>query len=189
MAVSLVSPWPQDGDLQVSLSYLISLVLFLFHSEAAGSPTRGRFNQMETFKIWDVNQKLFYLSNKQLVAGYLQAPNAKLEEKIKVKYTESHDDMFLGIHKKQLWLACVKSGDKVTLQLEEVNITDLGRNKEKAKRFTFHRSHNGTTSSFESAANPGWFLCTESEGDGPVSLTNKPRDVTKVTQFYFQVVA
>uniref|UniRef100_A0A8C9PTK1 Uncharacterized protein n=1 Tax=Spermophilus dauricus TaxID=99837 RepID=A0A8C9PTK1_SPEDA len=31
------------------------------------------------FRIWDINQKTFYLRNNQLVAGYLQGPNIKLE--------------------------------------------------------------------------------------------------------------
>ncbi|XP_006876514.1 PREDICTED: interleukin-1 receptor antagonist protein [Chrysochloris asiatica] len=169
-----------------SLSHLISLIFLLFHSEAACGPTRRRLCKMRTFRIWDVNQKVFYVSNNQLVAGYLQAANAKLEEKIEVMLTESNN-AFLGIHGGKLWLSCVKSGDKIRLQLEEVDITDMGKNKEQAKRFTFIHSQNGSTTSFESADNPGWFLCTESEGDMPVSLTNKPRDATKVTQFYFQM--
>ncbi|XP_003417541.1 interleukin-1 receptor antagonist protein-like [Loxodonta africana] len=164
------------------LSHLISLILLLFYSEAACGPTKRRLYKMQTFRIWDVNQKVFYLSNNQLVAGYLQAANAKLEEKIYVVLTESPGGMFLGIHEGKLWLACVKSGEKNTLQLEEVNITDVGRNKEEAKRFAFTRSQNGSITSFESAAYPGWFLCTESEGDGPVSLTNEPGDTTR---FYF----
>ncbi|KAM6178269.1 interleukin-1 receptor antagonist protein-like [Rhynchocyon petersi] len=165
------------------LSHLISLILLLSHSEVSGGPTRGRFYKMQTFRIWDVNQKVFYLSNNQLVAGHLQAANDKFEEKIEVMPDESN--VFLGVHGGKLWLSCVKSGDKMTLQLEDVNVTDLIRNKEEAKRFTFIHSQNGPTTSFQSAANPGWFLCTESEGDGPVSFTNKPRDTTKVTTFYF----
>lgn len=31
------------------------------------------------FRIWDVNQKTFYLRNNQLIAGYLQGQNTKLE--------------------------------------------------------------------------------------------------------------
>lgn len=31
------------------------------------------------FRIWDINQKTFYLRNNQLVAGYLQGSNTKLE--------------------------------------------------------------------------------------------------------------
>ncbi|XP_023598592.1 LOW QUALITY PROTEIN: interleukin-1 receptor antagonist protein [Trichechus manatus latirostris] len=179
MAVSFALPWSQDGNLKVPLSYLISLILLLFHSEAACGPTQRRPYKMQTFRIWDVNQKVFYLSNNQLVAGYLQAANAKLEEKMNVELTESRGGMFLGIHEGKLWLACVKSGDKITLQLEVRTCFRYWT--------TIKTQQNGPTTSFESAAYPGWFLCTESEGDGPVSLTNKPGNATKVTQFYFHV--
>ncbi|OWK10310.1 IL1RN, partial [Cervus elaphus hippelaphus] len=123
--------------------------------------------------IWDVNQKIFYLRNNQLVAGYLQGPNTKLEEKIDVVPIEPHT-MFLGIHGGKLCLACA------------VNITDLNQNREQDKRFAFIRSDNGPTTSFESAACPGWFLCTSLEADQPVGFTNKPTEAIKVTKFYFQ---
>ncbi|KAG8509707.1 Interleukin-1 receptor antagonist protein [Galemys pyrenaicus] len=166
-------------------SYLISLLLFLFHSETACHPSRKRPCKMQAFRIWDVNQKTFYLRNNQLVAGYLQGPNAELEEKIDVVPIEPHT-VFLGIHGGKLCLACVKSGDQIRLQLEAVNITDLSTNKEQDKRFTFIRSDNGPTTSFESAACPGWFLCTALEADRPVSLTNTPEEAVMVTKFYFQ---
>ncbi|XP_025116925.1 interleukin-1 receptor antagonist protein isoform X2 [Bubalus bubalis] len=136
-------------------------------------------------RIWDVNQKIFYLRNNQLVAGYLQGPNTKLEEKIDVVPIEPHT-MFLGIHGGKLCLACVKSGDEIKLKLEAVNITDLNQNREQDKRFAFIRFDNGPTTSFESAACPGWFLCTSLEADQPVGLTNMPTEALKVTKFYFQ---
>ncbi|MBW04679.1 Interleukin-1 receptor antagonist protein, partial [Eschrichtius robustus] len=67
-----------------------------------------------------------------------------------------------------------------------VNITDLSRNNEEDKRFAFIRSDSGPTTSFESAACPGWFLCTALETDQPVGLTNAPQDAVRVTKFYFQ---
>lgn len=67
-----------------------------------------------------------------------------------------------------------------------VNITDLRKNSEQDKRFTFIRSDSGPTTSFESAACPGWFLCTALEADQPVGLTNTPKAAVKVTKFYFQ---
>ncbi|XP_068420715.1 interleukin-1 receptor antagonist protein isoform X2 [Eschrichtius robustus] len=140
---------------------------------------------MQAFRIWDVNQKTFYLRNNQLVAGYLQGPNTKLEEKIDVVPIEPHA-MFLGIHGGKLCLACVKSGNEIKLGLEPVNITDLSRNNEEDKRFAFIRSDSGPTTSFESAACPGWFLCTALETDQPVGLTNAPQDAVRVTKFYFQ---
>uniref|UniRef100_A0A9R8QHX6 Interleukin-1 n=1 Tax=Equus caballus TaxID=9796 RepID=A0A9R8QHX6_HORSE len=137
------------------------------------------------FRIWDVNQKTFYMRNNQLVAGYLQESNTKLQEKIDVVPIEP-DALFLGLHGRKLCLACVKSGDEIRFQLEAVNITDLSKNKEENKRFTFIRSNSGPTTSFESAACPGWFLCTAQEADRPVSLTNKPKESFMVTKFYLQ---
>ncbi|KAM6180299.1 LOW QUALITY PROTEIN: interleukin-1 receptor antagonist protein-like [Erethizon dorsatum] len=184
MAVSTALLRPQDGNLQGPLSLLFFL-LFLFHSEAACRPFGRRLYKMQSFRIWDINQKTFYLRNNQLVAGYLQAPNTKLEEKIDMVPIDPHT-VFLGIHKGTLCLSCVKSGDDIRLQLEAVNITDLSKNKEQNKRFTFIRSDSGPTTSFESAACPGWFLCTVMEADQPVRLTNNLEDSDMVTKFYFQ---
>uniref|UniRef100_A0A673SYJ6 Interleukin-1 n=1 Tax=Suricata suricatta TaxID=37032 RepID=A0A673SYJ6_SURSU len=94
--------------------------------------------------------------------------------------------LFLGIQGGKLCLACVGSGDETRLQLEAVNITDLSKNKEQDKRFAFIRSDSGLITSFESAACPGWFLCTSLEADRPVSLTNMPKEDMMVTKFYFQ---
>lgn len=69
---------------------------------------------------------------------------------------------------------------------QAVDITDLSKTQEQGKRFTFIRSDSGPTTSFESAACPGWFLCTQLEADRPVSLTNKPGEAIIVSKFYFQ---
>ncbi|XP_016008575.1 interleukin-1 receptor antagonist protein [Rousettus aegyptiacus] len=168
-----------------SPSHLIFLLLFLFPAETACHPSGKRPSEMQAFRIWDVNQKTFYLRNNQLIAGYLQGQNTKLEEKLSVVPVEPHA-MLLGIHGGKLCLSCVKVGDEIRLQLEEVNITDLSRTQEQGKRFTFIRTDSGTTTSFESAACPGWFLCTALEADQPVSLTNRPEEAVIVTKFYFQ---
>lgn len=58
-----------------------------------------------------------------------------------------------------------------------------------SKSFTFYRRDMGLTSSFESAAYPGWFLCTEPEADQPVRLTRISADTAcdaPITDFYFQ---
>ncbi|XP_012512243.1 PREDICTED: interleukin-1 receptor antagonist protein isoform X1 [Propithecus coquereli] len=166
-------------------AHLISLLLFLFFSETACRPPGRRPCKMQAFRIWDVNQKTFYLRNNQLVAGYLQGPNTKLEEKIDVVPIKPHA-MFLGIHGGKLCLSCIRSGNEIRLQLEAVNITDLSENRQQDKRFTFIRSDTGPTTTFESAACPGWFLCTALEADQPVSLTNNPEESITVTKFYFQ---
>uniref|UniRef100_A0A2K6LLZ2 Interleukin-1 n=3 Tax=Colobinae TaxID=9569 RepID=A0A2K6LLZ2_RHIBE len=153
--------------------------------ETVGRPSGRKPSKMQAFRIWDVNQKTFYLRNNQLVAGYLQGPNVNLEEKIDVVPIEPHA-LFLGIHGGKMCLSCVKSGDETRLQLEAVNITDLSKNRKQDKRFAFVRSDSGPTTSFESAACPGWFLCTAMEADQPVSLTNMPDEGVMVTKFYFQ---
>lgn len=174
------------GIRRCPLSHLIPLLLLLFPAETACRPPGKRPYEMQVFRIWDVNQKTFYLRNNQLVAGYLQGPNTKLEEKIDVVPVEPHA-VLLGIHGRKLCLACVKVGDEIRLQLEEVNIIDLSKTKEEEnKRFTFTRSDSGPTTSFESVACPGWFLCTALEADQPVSLTNTPKEAIRVTKFYFQ---
>ncbi|XP_076989799.1 interleukin-1 receptor antagonist protein-like isoform X2 [Tamandua tetradactyla] len=141
--------------------------------------------QVQVFRIWDVNQKTFYMRDNQLVAGYLQGANAKLEERITVVPAEPHT-LLLGIHGGRLGLACVRSGGQARLRLEEVNMAELAKNKEQAQRFTFIRSDSGSTTSFESAACPGWFLCTAPEADQPVGLTNVPGEPVAIIKFYFQ---
>ncbi|XP_074054243.1 interleukin-1 receptor antagonist protein isoform X2 [Macrotis lagotis] len=141
-------------------------------------------SKRQAYRIWDVYQKTFYLRNNQLVAGYLQGLNTKLEEKIDMVSIEPNS-VLLGIHDGRLCLSCIKSGDQVRLQLEAVNITDLEKDRKESKRFTFIKSENGSTCSFESAACPGWFLCTQTEADKPVSLSNIQADAT-ITKFYFQ---
>lgn len=73
--------------------------------------------------------------------------------------------------------------------LQPVNIMELYLGTKESKSFTFYRRDMGLTSSFESAAYPGWFLCTSPEADQPVRLTQIPEDPAwdaPITDFYFQ---
>ena len=73
--------------------------------------------------------------------------------------------------------------------LQPVNIMELYLGSKDSKSFTFYRREMGLTSSFESAAFPGWFLCTMPEADQPVRLTQIPEDAAwdaPITDFYFQ---
>lgn len=72
---------------------------------------------------------------------------------------------------------------------QPVDIMELYRSPEDSKGFTFYRRDTGLTSSFESAAFPGWFLCTAPEVDQPLRLTQLPGDASwdhPITDFYFQ---
>ncbi|XP_028930404.2 interleukin-1 receptor antagonist protein isoform X1 [Ornithorhynchus anatinus] len=170
---------------------LIPLFLFLFYSETDAFRLTKMQSKRPVYRIWDVSQKTFYLRNNQLVAGYLQASNMALEEKIDVvPISPFNNTMFMGIQGGNRCLACVKTGDQPVLQLEEINIADLAKAGDQAKRFAFIKSHPGPTFRFESAAYPGWFLCTSQE-DQPVGLTRRtsPWDHAQdpiTTDFYFE---
>uniref|UniRef100_A0A8D0G6K8 Interleukin-1 n=1 Tax=Sphenodon punctatus TaxID=8508 RepID=A0A8D0G6K8_SPHPU len=142
------------------------------------------------YRIWDVTQKFLYLHNSELVAGYLQGSNAALEEKIYWVPNRAADRMkfpvILGIQEGTRCLSTVLTGASPTLQLEDTNITTLYKDGENATRFTFFRSYKDQVwTSFESAAHPGWFLCTSSQSNEPISLTQHPGP-SHIVDFYFQ---
>uniref|UniRef100_A0A8C0H1W5 Interleukin-1 n=1 Tax=Chelonoidis abingdonii TaxID=106734 RepID=A0A8C0H1W5_CHEAB len=141
------------------------------------------------FSLWDVAQKSLYLRNNQLVAGYLQGPNSALEEKIYCVTNRFFEPgkfpIILGIQEGRRSLAC-GTGDLPVLQLEDVNITELSRGGAETTRFTFFRSYKDGMWRFESAANPGWLLCTSAQSNEPLGLTLHP-DAAHIVDFYFQL--
>uniref|UniRef100_A0A8B9S732 Interleukin-1 receptor antagonist protein n=1 Tax=Apteryx owenii TaxID=8824 RepID=A0A8B9S732_APTOW len=52
--------------------------------------------------------------------------------------------------------------------------------------FTFFRTYKDGLWRFESAANPGWYLCTSARAHEPLGLSRGP-DATHVLDFYFQL--
>ncbi|XP_075766785.1 interleukin-1 receptor antagonist protein-like isoform X1 [Pelodiscus sinensis] len=173
------------------LRYLMALFLCGFCSEAGASPVQQKpAAQSKVFKyrLWDVAQKTLYLRNEQLVAGYLQGPNSELEEKISWVPSRSFErekfPVILGIQDGHRSLAC-GTGALPALQLEDVNITELSRGGEDTARFTFFRSYKDGMWRFESAANPGWLLCTATQSNEPLGLATGPDD-EHIVDFYFQ---
>lgn len=62
----------------------------------------------------------------------------------------------------------------------------LATQKKPARRgFVFYRSRVGSRYTLESAAYPGWFLCTSCNSGGPVEVTNETGS-NKNTEFSFQ---
>ncbi|KAK2513930.1 Il1b [Columba livia] len=88
----------------------------------------------------------------------------------------------LGIKGYQLYMSCVLSGAEPVLQLEEA---DIRRDIESVEltRFIFYRLDSPTegTTRFESAAFPGWFICTSLQPRQPVGITDKPDQVNIAT--------
>lgn len=70
--------------------------------------------------------------------------------------------------------------------LQNVNLTDLcSESREETSRFTFFRSYRDGSWQFESAAHPGWFLCTSASSNEPLGLT-QDTGPAHVVDFYFQ---
>uniref|UniRef100_A0A452IVS4 Interleukin-1 n=1 Tax=Gopherus agassizii TaxID=38772 RepID=A0A452IVS4_9SAUR len=103
-------------------------------------------------------------------------PNRTLERK--------RCPLILGIKGGSQGLSC-GTAEQPQLQLEDMHLIDLFYQDEEAKRFTFFKTYNGSTHRFEAAAYPGWFLCTSTQANEPISLTTRPGE-TAITDFYFQ---
>ncbi|XP_032325534.1 interleukin-36 receptor antagonist protein isoform X1 [Camelus ferus] len=107
-------------------------------------------------------------------------PNRSLDAKL--------SPVILGVQGGSQCLSC-GTGQEPTLKLEPVSVMEIYHGAAESKSFTFYRRDTGLTSSFESAAYPGWFLCTVLEADQPVQLTQLPKDASwddPITDFYFQ---
>ncbi|NXX47859.1 IL1B protein, partial [Tricholaema leucomelas] len=158
----------------------------------AGAPVY-RYTRSQSFDILDIDHKCFVLeSPTQLVALHLQGPSAKQKVKLNIALYRPRASqgglgtgqvpVALGIKGYQLYMACVLSGAQPVLQLEEA---DIRRDIDSSEllRFIFFRLDSpaeGTTR-FESAAFPGWFVCTSLQPRQPVGITNQPDQVNIAT--------
>ncbi|XP_047601792.1 interleukin-36 receptor antagonist protein isoform X2 [Lutra lutra] len=122
------------------------------------------------FRMKDAALKVLYLHDNQLLAGGLHSGKVIKGEEISVVPNRSLDaklsPVILGVQGGSQCLSC-GTGQEPTLKLEDT----------------------GLTSRFESAAYPGWFLCTLPEADQPLTLTQLSEDASwgnPITDFYFQ---
>ncbi|NXJ85363.1 IL1B protein, partial [Trogon melanurus] len=182
-----------DSDLGNFLDEIFEPVTFQqIKSSYAGAPVY-RYTRSQSFDILDIDHKCFVLeSPTQLVALHLQGPSAGRKVKLNIalyRPRPSQGDpgtwqvpVALGIKGYQLYMSCVLSGTEPVLQLEEA---DVRRDIESMEltRFIFYRQDSpieGTTR-FESAAFPGWFICTSQQPRQPVGITNQPDQVNIAT--------
>ncbi|XP_043845630.1 interleukin-36 receptor antagonist protein [Dromiciops gliroides] len=145
------------------------------------------------FRMKDAALKVIYVQNNQLLARRVQAGKPIDGEEISVVPNRSLDakrsPVILGLEGGTQCLS-VGIAQEPVLQIEHKNIMDLYRSKEESKSFTFYMWDTGLTSRLESAAYPGWFLCTIHEDEKPITLTNHPEDSESViTDFYFHQCA
>ncbi|NXW82616.1 IL1B protein, partial [Alopecoenas beccarii] len=182
-----------DSDLGDFLDDIFEPVSFhRLESSYAGAPVY-RYTRSQSFDILDIAQKCFVLeSPTQLVALHLQGPSAGQKVKLNIalyRPRSSQDGLgsgrvpvALGIKGYQLYMSCVLSGAEPVLQLEEA---DIRRDIESVEltRFIFYRLDSPTegTTRFESAAFPGWFVCTSLQPRQPVGITDKPDQVNIAT--------
>ncbi|NXT29729.1 IL1B protein, partial [Syrrhaptes paradoxus] len=182
-----------DSDLGSFLDDIFEPVSFQrIESSYAGAPVY-RYTRSQSFDILDIDQKCFVLeSPTQLVALHLQGPSAGRKVKLNIALYRPRPSqggpgtgrvpVALGIKGYQLYMSCVMGGTEPVLQLEEA---DVRRDIESAEltRFIFYRLDSpaeGTTR-FESAAFPGWFICTSLQPRQPVGVTNRPDQVNIAT--------
>ncbi|XP_067396366.1 interleukin-36 receptor antagonist protein-like [Emydura macquarii macquarii] len=136
------------------------------------------------FTMRDTKQKVVRLQDNSLVAEASNADPEKLSVVPNRFIQGKQYPIILGVQEGNRCLSCGTS-DPPKLQLEDKGIMDLFADQKQAPRFTFHNIAEGSTHRFESAAFPGWFLCTSQNNGEPVSITNQP-GATAITEFYFQ---
>ncbi|NXB03601.1 IL1B protein, partial [Cnemophilus loriae] len=182
-----------DSDLGSFLDDIFEPISFqCIKGSYTGAPV-FRYTRSQSFDILDIDHKCFVLeSPTQLVALHLQGPSAGRKVKLNIALYRPRSSqgspgsgrvpVALGIKGYLLYMSCVMSGTKPVLQLEEA---DIRRDIESVEltRFIFYRLDSpaeGTTR-FESAAFPGWFICTSLQPRQPVSITNTPDQVNIAT--------
>ncbi|XP_008592961.1 PREDICTED: interleukin-36 beta [Galeopterus variegatus] len=94
--------------------------------------------------------------------------------------------VYLGINGRDLCLFCAEIQNWPTLQLKEKNIMDLYLESKAQKPFLFFHNKEGSTSAFQSASYPGWFIASSTAGQ-PIVLTQE-RGQTNNTDFYLSPV-
>ncbi|CAH6788641.1 Il1f6 [Phodopus roborovskii] len=97
------------------------------------------------------------------------------------------DPMYMGLREPQCCLVCTRQGEQPVLHLKKGNVLELYRQREPVKPSLFYHNKSGTTSTFESAAFPGWFIAVCSKGSCPLFLTQE-LGKTHITDFEMTMV-
>ncbi|XP_012582787.1 PREDICTED: interleukin-37-like [Condylura cristata] len=131
----------------------------------------------------DPNQRVLVLSEEVLLAledkksitGASQTANPD---------TMARNQIFLAVSEGKLCLYCAKEPTCPSLQLKEMDITQLNSLMEETRLpYTFIRKDIGSYFTLESAANPGYFIYTSNIPRQPVGVT---MDIGNENNIYFQ---
>ncbi|XP_077657355.1 interleukin-36 beta-like [Urocitellus parryii] len=131
------------------------------------------------YTIRDSQQMVWVLSGDVLIA----APSSNNVQPVTLTLIACRDTalqdeekgnlVFLGIKGKDLSFCCAEVEGQPTLQLKEVSIMELYRENKARTPFLFFHSLEGSTSAFQLASHPGWFIATSSTAKQPVTLTQE----------------
>ncbi|XP_004708049.1 interleukin-1 beta [Echinops telfairi] len=141
-----------------------------------------------TCTLRDITQKSLVLSSPhELQAVHLNGSNLSQQVVFSMVFVQgevSQEKMpvALGLKGKNLYLSCVMSNGKPTLQLETVDPKSYPR-KRMELRFVFNKLQVKDKLEFESAAHPNWYISTSQMDQQPVFLGNTRggQDITDFT--------
>uniref|UniRef100_A0A8C2NL01 Interleukin-1 n=1 Tax=Capra hircus TaxID=9925 RepID=A0A8C2NL01_CAPHI len=149
----------------------------------------------EKFIIHDGDQKVLVLDSKILRAvpdrTYI-VPEIffVLASCVKPAHENQGSPILLAVSKGELCLCCDKNKghNKPSLQLKKKKLSTLAaQEKGKCLPFIFYRNKVGSRNTLESAAHPGWFICTFPYPGKPVGMT-KCHGKRKHTEFSFRQI-
>ncbi|MEE6518574.1 hypothetical protein FKM82_029658 [Ascaphus truei] len=163
-------------------------------TEAAN--TTYRYSTSKIFDIKDTSNKYLALKefpgNSRLVALQLQGTNTKQKVKLNMAFysTQPFDGgrrrpVALGIMGKNVYLSCISAEGAPELRLESVSNIQSMKNDD-LLRFIFLKSENGpngtSTSSFESAVFPDWYISTSQSEEEPIRMVHQ-HEQRYITEF------
>ncbi|XP_069869397.1 interleukin-37 [Dipodomys merriami] len=150
-------------------------------SQCSSEGSKLKAKEPEKYSIHDGDHKVFVLDEGTLKAIPMKSyilPEIffVLASRLESATVEKGNPIFLAVSKGEFCLYCNKDKGKrkPSLQLKKKQLKSLAGQKELAQKpFIFYQAKAGSLYTLESAANPGWFVCTSCNSGEPVGVTNK----------------
>ncbi|XP_032085149.1 interleukin-1 beta-like isoform X1 [Thamnophis elegans] len=170
-----------DEDLMDILSTILEPVTFDIYGCTEATDSTYHLRKNIIYDIKDSDHKSFVFKEPaQLVAMHLQGPNIEQAVKLKMSMYRPKDEagtlkvpVALSIQKGKLYISCKKKeGQLPVLQLEEATLQG-NLDKSQLGRFLFYKIDIGKYTRFESAECPGWYICTSTQSEEAVAVTQE----------------
>ncbi|KAG3268004.1 interleukin 37 [Ictidomys tridecemlineatus] len=154
---------------------------------------RVKAKEPQKFSIFDRDHKVLVLDSGTLKAiphkSYILPETFfVLASHLAKPSEEKGSPILLAVSKGEFCLCCDKNKGKrkPSLQLKKKKLMSLAAQKETSRRaYVFYKSKVGSRYTLESAAHPGWFICTSRNSGDPVTVTDKTGR-RKHTEFSFE---